>query len=239
IFYTLAFGAALTFVACQSSGGQSNGQQQINTSLSADEFEKKLSDSVQLVDVRTPDEYDGGHIKGALNYNINSGDFEQQLATLNKNKTVLVYCLSGGRSSSAADVMAGMGFKEVYNLSGGIMKWNAAGKSIDTGVEAPLSDGINAADFEKLIKTDKYVLVDYNAVWCKPCIKMKPMLEAFVEKRKDKMQLVAVDADANTQLLKQKGIESVPVLELYKDGKLIWTHNGAIEEAELIKETNL
>jgi thioredoxin len=135
--------------------------------------------------------------------------------------------------------MAGKGFIEVYNMQGGIMKWNAANKYLDTEAANNVSGGLSVEEFNKLLESDKLVLIDYNAKWCKPCKKMAPMLEAFVGKRKDKMVLVKIDADENKNLLQQKGIESIPVLELFKDGKLIWKHEGELDETTLTNETKL
>ncbi|MBL7912790.1 MAG: thioredoxin [Bacteroidia bacterium] len=223
--------------SCQN---QTNIGNTINSSITVDEFEKKLTNGdAQLVDVRTPEEFSQGYLKGAVNYNINSAEFEDQVAKLDKNKPVMVYCLSGGRSSSAADVIAGKGFKEVYNMQGGIIKWNAANKPIYNESANNASNGLSIEDFNKFLSSDKYVLIDYNAKWCEPCKKMAPMLEAFVNKNKEKIILVKIDADENKDLLKQKGIESLPVLELYKNGKLLWKHNGEIDETTLINETKL
>jgi thioredoxin 1 len=212
----------------------------INSSVTVDEFEKKLSGGdVQLIDVRTPEEFRQGYLKGAINYNINSAEFEDQLLKVDKNKPVMIYCLSGGRSSAAAELMAGKGFKQVYNMQGGIIKWNAANKPIYNGTADNSSNGLSIEDFNRFLNSDKYVLVDYNAKWCEPCKKMAPLLQVFIEKRKEKILIIKIDADENKDLLKQKGVESIPVLELYKDGKLIWKHNGEIDEKTLINETKL
>lgn len=238
ILYVTALSLSVSIFSCQNT---TTNVGQINTTISVDEFEKKLSEdkSVQLIDVRTPEEFSQGHLKGALNYNIRSDDFEKQIATLDKNKPVLVYCLSGGRSSTAAGNLGEKGFKEIYNMKGGIMKWNAANKPIDNGTASPSSGGMGLEEFTKLTNSKELVLVDYNAKWCVPCKKMAPMLDSFSEKRKDKLVLVKIDADENKDLLKEKKIEAIPVLELYKNGKLVWKHDGEIDEATLIKETKL
>lgn len=93
-------------------------------SVSAPEFEKEIkSDSVQLVDVRTPQEYAEGHIDGALNINVQSDDFKEfAQRELSKDSTVLVYCRSGRRSLDAAKILTSLGYN-VVNLKGGIMEW--------------------------------------------------------------------------------------------------------------------
>lgn len=94
------------------------------TTVGNDEFSKIISKkNTQLVDVRTPQEYEAGHIPGALNIDVKSADFDTRAAKLNKKKTVAVYCRSGVRSRIAASKLTGMGFT-VYNLEKGINGWN-------------------------------------------------------------------------------------------------------------------
>ena len=123
--YILTFLAATSILFNSCTNGQT---QTTNTNLSATEFSEKIKElpSAPVVDVRTPEEFTKGHLENALNYNWNGSDFQKQISTLDKSKPVFVYCLSGGRSSSAANQMRSDGFKEVYELSGGITKWRAA-----------------------------------------------------------------------------------------------------------------
>ena len=97
-------------------------------SVSAPEFEKEIkSDSVQLVDVRTPQEYTEGYIDGALNINVQSDDFKELAQReLSKDSTVLVYCRSGRRSLDAAEMLTRLGYN-VVNLKGGIIEWKEDG----------------------------------------------------------------------------------------------------------------
>ena len=76
-----------------------------------------------IIDVRTPEEYSGGYIEGAINIDFYADDIRAQLNTLDKNKSYLIYCRSGRQSSNTRDIMAELGFKEVYNMSGGIDEW--------------------------------------------------------------------------------------------------------------------
>ena len=83
-----------------------------------------------IIDVRTPEEYTGGHIENVLNIDFNSADFIEQVDKLNRNVTYIVYCHSGNRSAAASNVMAKLGFKDIYNMTGGISAWEAAGLPI-------------------------------------------------------------------------------------------------------------
>lgn len=98
--------------------------------LNPTEFESMLTKdkTVQLVDVRTPEEYAAGHIEGARLIDFYDADFAARIGQLDKNKPVMVYCAAGGRSASAAEQLNKMGFKKVYDLAGGMRAWRAAGK---------------------------------------------------------------------------------------------------------------
>jgi rhodanese-related sulfurtransferase len=78
-----------------------------------------------ILDVRTPAEFDSGHIENAMNIDKNSETFQDELNNLDKDKTYLIYCEVGGRSADARDMMQGLGFMEVYNMLEGINQWKA------------------------------------------------------------------------------------------------------------------
>ena len=121
----------MTMSAIQISG--CNGNDNI-VSVSTSDFATKIkADSVQLVDVRTPQEYAEGHIDGALNINVQSNDFQQIVdKELSKDSTILVYCRSGRRSLDAAKILKKIGYK-VVNLKGGIIEWEEDGLPVTTG----------------------------------------------------------------------------------------------------------
>jgi rhodanese-related sulfurtransferase len=78
-----------------------------------------------ILDVRTAQEYAGGHIVKAVNIDFQSEDFTLNVSKLDKNYTYLVYCQAGGRSAKASQAMFQLGFRGVLNLSGGITQWEA------------------------------------------------------------------------------------------------------------------
>jgi rhodanese-related sulfurtransferase len=97
--------------------------------LSIAQFEKMSQKKKNLVvDVRTPEEVAEGHLSGSVNINFLGEGFAEEIKTLNKNKTYLLYCRSGSRTRKAADLMQKSGFKHVYMLEGGITAWKEAGK---------------------------------------------------------------------------------------------------------------
>jgi len=91
----------------------------------------KRSADLIILDVRTPEEYAGGYIAGAVNLDFKSPDFAAKLDALDKTKTYLVYCRSGGRSAKAMGIMKEKGFNRVYNLRGGIMEWKTQNQPLN------------------------------------------------------------------------------------------------------------
>ena len=92
-------------------------------SVGADEFAREIAkEGVQIVDVRTASEYAEGHIPNAVNMDVLSYDFAEKIATLDKERTVALYCRSGRRSKSAAEQAAKQGFT-VVELDGGVLSW--------------------------------------------------------------------------------------------------------------------
>jgi rhodanese-related sulfurtransferase len=80
-----------------------------------------------ILDVRTPGEFQSGRIGDAVLLDYNSGKFRAELGTLDRGKTYLVYCRTGNRSSGAVQAMKEEGFRNVYHLGGGIVKWKEGG----------------------------------------------------------------------------------------------------------------
>src|SRR5699024_2084468 len=113
-----------TAVTPASSGVQSNAA--AIREVSAEQFSKLLLlDEVQLLDVRTPEEYAEGHIKGSTLINIKDTDLAEKIESLDKTRPVLVYCRSGKRIMTAAKILDEAGFSKVISLKSGIIDWNA------------------------------------------------------------------------------------------------------------------
>lgn len=111
--------------------GMGAAAQNLYENVDVNRFEQIVkSDSIQLVDVRTADEYAEGHIPGSININVMDTSFlKKALGKLDKSRSCAVYCRSGKRSAMAASLLAQEGFK-VTNLSGGIIAWTEAKKKI-------------------------------------------------------------------------------------------------------------
>lgn len=212
------------FLVCNCTDGQTK-----KRNLSATDFAEMTNKipTAPIIDVRTPEEFSKGHIQKAKNMDWNGNDFDKQIATLDKSKPMFIYCLSGGRSSSAANKMQNKGFKEVYELDGGIMKWRGASLP-ETTDNKPV--GMTLQAYNNLAKSDKIVLIDFYAEWCGPCKLMKPYLEEISKEMADKVIVIRINADDNQALCKELKIDALPVLQVFKNHKLTWSNVGFIEK---------
>jgi rhodanese-related sulfurtransferase len=85
--------------------------------------EQRGNPDIVILDVRTAEEFSTGFIEGAVNIDYSRDNFEEKLESLDKNRTYLVYCRSGGRSRRVLELMRERGFYRIYNLTGGISLW--------------------------------------------------------------------------------------------------------------------
>ena len=132
--------------------------------------------------------------------------------------------------------MMAMGFHNLYEMEGGMMKWRAADLPESLEASAPVSQGKSLADFNKLINADDLVLVDFYAEWCAPCKEMKPYLDEITTSMSSKVKVLRIDADADAALCKELKVDALPVLHLYKKGKLVWENTGFIGKAPVVAQ---
>lgn len=189
--------------------------------------------AVQVLDVRTAGEFAQGRLRNARNLDVREADFSQKITQLDPNRPLVVYCLAGSRSAKAADVLAKAGFAQVYDVQGGFAKWSASGLPVEEG-SAPPKGGLTKEQYARLTAAPgRPVLVDFNAKWCAPCQKMKPVLRKLEQELGDRVKIVPLDFDQNRQLALQLGIDSIPAFLLYKDGQVRWQALGLVDEQEL------
>ena len=202
--------------------------------LEAPAFAEKIKNTpnAQILDVRTPQEFAGDHIENAKNINWLNADFATNAATLNNTKPVFVYCKAGSRSNKAAAKLAEMGFTNIYDLQGGILKWEAAGLSKPSDKLV----GINKQQFEALLNSDKKVLVNFFAPWCAPCKKMEPFILKMQKENSAKVVIVRLNADENKTIMNELKIEELPTLLLYENKNLKWKSSGFVSEEDLKKQ---
>jgi rhodanese-related sulfurtransferase len=103
------------------------------TVVTAEEMQSILElEEVQLIDVRTPEEFSEGFIKNAQNIDFFSDTFDEDILKLDKTKPVILYCKSGKRSAKCSEKLVEAGFIKVYDLEGGITQWQHKGLVVET-----------------------------------------------------------------------------------------------------------
>lgn len=192
----------------------------------------KETPNPQILDVRTPEEFVSGHIDNAENVNWLGDNFVATATKYDKTKPVFVYCKTGGRSKQAAEKLESLGFTTIYNLEGGILKWEAAGLSKPSGKII----GMSPQEYDKLLNTDKKVLIDFYAEWCAPCKKMAPYLLQMQKDLADKVIIIRLNADENKTMMTELKISELPALLLYENKGIKWKHSGYISEEDLKKQ---
>lgn len=137
--WIVIFSISIGIVACSGNqtteGNQSKTKAAASKLLAPQQFKDKMEtlNNELVLDLRSHGElHSTGPIKGAQNLDFNSGRFQSAIPQLDKNTPMLLYCASGNRSSQAAKLLNDAGFKEVYDLQGGITAWKNAGFRVAT-----------------------------------------------------------------------------------------------------------
>ena len=201
--------------------------------IDAGVFESKIKteENHVLIDLRTPEEFASNHIKGAININVNSSNFSDKIKLLDKSNTVLVYCKSGGRSAKAFNSLQTSCYT-VYELKGGLLKWQAAGLPVEVS-STKLKSGYTLESYNNAVSENSLTLVDFYATWCWPCKMMAPHIESLKTKYGDKISIVKVDTDKSMEVSRHFKISAIPLIKIYKEGKEVYNKIGYHTENEL------
>lgn len=200
-------------------------------------FEAKLSESNGiLLDVRTEEEISQGHIPGASFINLYDENFNQKINFIQKDKPIFVYCKMGGRSAKASQELINVGFKEVYNLTGGIQAWyNNGYEIIKDSIIPVLTQEFTIEQFDSLInQSSKPNIVCFQTKWCLPCKKMHPILSEISDSLKTDINIIKIDMDRNIALSKRFYIKSVPTFIGLTNGEVKWEKIGFTEKEDLL-----
>jgi len=98
--------------------------------ISVEEFNSFSSDEFELLDVRTLEEFQSGHILGAINIDFFSADFIYKIKEFDTNLNLILYCRTDNRSSKSAKILADNNYKNIYVIKGGIEQWISQGNPV-------------------------------------------------------------------------------------------------------------
>ncbi len=214
--------AAFCLMAAASCGQKFN-------SVGNEEFARLIeeTDSLQLIDVRTAEEYAEARIPTSVNIDVKDSSFMSKVAeTIDKTKAVAVYCRSGVRSAEAAKQLTKAGFI-VTNLEGGINSWREERRTVADANDYIVFDGEQAPDFTTTIYEGeevtlselrgKVIMLQFTASWCGICRHEMPFIEKDIwlkHKDNEDFVLMAVDlkeTDEKIALMKEVTGISYPI----------------------------
>ena len=185
--------------------------------------------NIQVLDVRTAAEFNGGHIQNSLQANwLDKKEFTDRTQHLDKNLPVYVYCQVGARSASAQAALEAKGYT-VVNLEGGLSNWKMNGFPVEGTVNKAQ---MSVEDLNTTTSSNKIVLVEIGGDWCPPCRKMLPVLETLKQKPAAPFYFLAVDGANDIDVMKSLNAEGLPTFILFKNGKETWRHEGLVTVEE-------
>jgi len=190
-----------------------------------EEFSTKLGQQAnpQIIDARSPDEFALNHLPGAVNFNLQSENYEALVKKLDASKPVFVYAIQNGRSSAVSKDLRNRGFKEVYELEKGIGNWVGGGKPIFTTGKK----GLSLSEYNQILASNKTVLVDIGSRYCGACKKVKPILETLRQENGETLKIVELDLEESPELIASlKTVTAFPYLILYKQGEIVLKRSG-------------
>jgi len=200
-------------------------------------LDKILNDTdIIILDVRTSEEINAGYIPNSTFIDYYDKNFENKINLIDPSKKIYTLCKSGGRSVKAAEILSKNGFRNVYNLEGGFMRWKANKMPYDINLvynDSSNTDLISEISLDSLIKKNTNTLIYISTKWCSPCKKMEPIIDKLVDNNSS-LKVIKIDLDANTYAQARFDVKSLPALVLYENNSVVWHKNGIIAYDDLI-----
>ncbi len=228
---TLLFLIIIFFISC------SNKNTLVYKKTDILSLDKILNDTdIIILDVRTSEEINAGYIPNSTFIDYYDKNFENKINLIDPSKKIYTLCKSGGRSVKAAEILSKNGFRNVYNLEGGFMRWKANKMPYDINLvnnDSSNTDLISEVSLDSLIKNNTNTLIYISTKWCSPCKKMEPIIDKLVDNNSS-LKVIKIDLDANTYAQERFDVKSLPALVLYENNSVVWHKNGIIAYDDLI-----
>lgn len=199
--------------------------QKANT-VTLEQFAGKLkaSPNAQILDARSNEEFLLNHIKGAVSADAKAPGYQQLINGLSKNKPTFVYSIANGRSTVLSAQLREQGFKEVYELPGGLSNWVGSGYPIFSANKKGVS--LTKAQYAGLTGSAPLVLIDFGSKYCGACKKLVPVLDSLKAKTGFTPKIISIEDYDNAALAHELKINVLPTLVLYQNNKEIWRKSG-------------
>lgn len=210
--------------------------------VDAIQFKKMIETKGAIIlDTRSKGEFERGHIQNAQLIDLQNPEISKTLLNLPKDKPLYLYCYSGARSISVANFLRQNGYTKIYNLQRGLIDWNNNKLPLTTQSAASTTkqeNSVSIAQFDKIVAENAYVLVDFYAPWCAPCVQMKPSIEKLKKEYAGKVKIIQVNTDSSKELMQRIQAPGVPYIVMYKNKKQVFSKQGLMLEDELRKTLN-
>ena len=228
---TLLFLIIIFFISC------SNKNTLVYKKTDILSLDKILNDTdIIILDVRTSEEINAGYIPNSTFIDYYDKNFENKINLIDRSKKIYTLCKSGGRSVKASEILSKNGFRNVYNLEGGFMRWKANKMPYDINLvnnDSSNSDLISEISLDSLIENNINTLIYISTKWCSPCKKMEPIIDKLVDNNSS-LKVIKIDLDANAYAQEKFNVKSLPALVLYENNSVVWHKNGIIAYDDLI-----
>lgn len=221
----VVFVAALLFVsACQNKNN--------NSLLELNDFKAKVSEpNAQVLDIRSEEEFKKEHIAKAINISTNA-DFNAMSNLLYSDVPTYIYGNTESEAILVAQKLNALEFKDLFVLKGGFSDWKGAGLPVEAQKEKTIYES-DTIPFEVARKGSKLVVVDFNAVWCKPCKLIEPYVHRLHDNRASEVIVYSIDTDKRPDLAEEYKAFQIPLLVYIKNNKEVYRSVGAVSEEEI------
>ncbi len=193
--------------------------------ITLDSFSAKIARETmpQIIDARSQEEFALNHLNGAVNFNLQSEDYDAFVQALDKTKPVFVYSINTFRSGQLGADLIKKGFTSIYNLEGGIANWIGGGLPYYTTAKKPMS----LKEYKSIIAANDEVLVDIGSLYCGACKRVKPVLDSLRQEYGSSLKILEINLEDSPQLIAElKTVNVFPYLILYKRGEIVLKKAG-------------
>lgn len=201
--------------------------------LDSNTFQKALKHdaTAQLVDLRSEEAFNEGHIKGAIRINYEERDFETvALKALDKNQGIYLYCFTGKESQNATVFLKDLGFKEVHYLDGGFSKWTSSSKPYVSSRQStkPIAP-FTVENLNELLSLNSNVLLFLYSKTCPSCEIMETVLRRNTGGHTE-IKFVKMDIERDLEISEHFNAIETPTMLYFQNGRQVWRYSGEIEE---------
>jgi thioredoxin 1 len=197
-------------------------------------FALRQDPNVQLVDLRSQDAFDEGHIKNAVSAPYENDNFENLAQKLiDKTRTLFLYCQTGTEGRNASIFLKDLGFKEVYFLDGGFTQWTASSKPyVSSGRNNHPIVTFTVDDLNRAVASSRKLFLFLEAPMCKPCKAMESMIQKNTGTHNG-IKLLKLDISKEIAIAEYFNAKETPTFIYFKNGRQLWKYSGEIFEKDL------